>query len=400
MAVLSSTTGPTNSVQALRQADYLHAVTSTEVWTQFVWWKQVLNAERGNTVRFPVYSELDPRTATLAETDDVTPVSMSDYEVSIPVNEYANGIQRTAYLKATAYTDIDRAIATAMGQNKAKSMDFVVRNELMSGSTQVVRPNGLAARTDLDATNDLISYAFILQLVATARNFMIPAYDSEDYVTIVPPHAIVDITQLTTWLNVKQYQDKMDIYNGEIGSMFGGLRFVVHPYAKLYLSEGTVAQTATTINGAIAAGATEVVVADATGIVAGNHITLNMGSSATDRNTEQVRVTAVSSNTLTITGLGNTFGNFGTRFAHAHGESVAEGANVYALPIIGPRTLAGVYSSLTGEKGKITTRAANSFVPDRFQNVAWWFLGGFELLEKFSLRGEVATSLNVPAYNG
>jgi hypothetical protein len=221
------------------------------------------------------------------------------------------------------------------------------------------------------------------------------------------PALFPDLAGISEWTAVGEYADPALIYRGKPGvlgkggrfknerGMLAGLRFIEHPYGRLFLGAGTPAQSATTLNGAVTAGATEVVLTAATGITAGDWVTLDQGE-ATE---EQVLVTAVDTNTLTVRGGGNSLGNWGLKYAHANGSGAVEAPNVAGLPVFGPRSIRGRFASDPGKNGEVSIEFKATNIPKRFLNHAWYWIGGFAIVDKYVVRGEVACSGHVYGSN-
>ena len=198
--------------------------------------------------------------------------------------------------------------------------------------------------------------------------------------------------QDTDFKNVK-YRHPNEIFKNMPGFTFAGIRFVPHRAGKLYLSGGATAQAATTLSAAVAAGATSCTVASATGLAAGDYITLGTLEA---NDADQVQITVVSGTDLTIKGGGNTPGNLGCAYAHASGAAVTEAANVAAVPIIGKNSLKGVHGDDTGRYG-IATLAEGLDVlqtggQGRFVYPGWYWFGGVGIWTRYLIRGECAVS--------
>lgn len=389
---IGTTTTWTNQVKPHYDADYLLANVKTAIWDQFPDYKSTVEADKGSSHNFVVANKMSPRTTALTQSADITPRTYSDTEISITFDEYADGVQHTLMAELQTYTDLGKQIAEVLGQSRAETMDMVIRNTLMAATNQVLYINANTGRTSLDRTTDLVTYEFLTQLVSQARQAAMPTDANGFYYLVVPPIFTPEIQNLPGFLSHQQYNDPESFMNGEIGANIAGVRIFQHHYAKIALGEGATAQTATTLDGAHSAGATTVNVASASGIVAGNYVTIDgaNASGAAEPVTEQVFVTAVSSNALTIRGGGNTFTNFGLIFDHATGVNVVEADNVVPLLLFGPKSLPALWSTRTGREGKMFMKPAESFIPDRFFDAGWHQIAGYELLEKWTLRGEVA----------
>ena len=397
MAV-TTTTSLNGSTQALYLKDYMMATTGNEFFDQHCDVRLALNGQRGATVDWVIIEGLDVATATLTEASDITPVAMSDTPTNITVAEYGNGIQQSALLTATAYTEVGKQASEALGINRARSMDIVVRDVTVNG-TNVVRVKNVAARTDLTETNHLLDYGFLISAVSQARAWNIPTDANGYYTAVVHPMVTAELTQIPQWQSVSAYQDKFQLYDGEAG-LLAGVRFVESYNAKLYLSGGTTAATAVTLNASVAAGDTTFVCDTTTpgnaGITAGGFVTLGTLEAAT---AEQVRVVSISSQTVTISGVGNTQSNFGFRYAHADNAAVTVAAQVGAAVLQGPRSVGKVYSNITGPKGDLRITGPFDHI-GRFVNFSWYFIGGYGIVsQKWLLRLEFAMANKLPAAN-
>ena len=391
-----------NSVATAYDKAYLYAFLQSRVWFDLIEWGEPIGGNlRGSTVSQPVMEALAPATGALTDGTDVTPVALDDSAVTLTIYEYGNAVTTTRFLDTVAFTDVTRGAAMAVGQNQARSLDLIIRAVAVAG-TLVVYGGSATSRATLDTTNDKITYAYIAQLVALAASMGIPPYEDGTYTTIVHPALFNDLAAMTEWKAVGEYSDPKLIYMGKPGvlgnggrfkgerGMLAGLRFVEHNYGKLFLGGGTPAQTATDIDGAAAAGDTDIDVTDATGITVGNYITVGSGSTQ-----EQVQVTAVSTNNLTIRGAGNAIGNWGLKYAHADEDAVVEAPNVAAIPVFGPSSIRGRFASDPGKNGQVSVEWANTAIPRRNLNHSWYWIGGFGLVDKYILRGEVATTGNI-----
>lgn len=397
MAV-TTTSALNGSTQALYLKDYMMATTGAEFFDQLCEVRKAMNGERGATVDWVIYEGMDVATSTLTEASDITPVAMSDSAAQITVSEYGNGIQQTALLKATAYTDVGKAAAQSLGINRARSMDIVVRDVAVAG-TNVVRVKNVTARTSLTETNHLLDYATLIGAVARARAHNIPAGPDGNYTAVVHPLVVAELTQIPQWQSYTEYQDKSELFDGEVGQL-AGIRFVQSYNAKIYLGGGSTAQAATTtgVNSAIAAGDTSITLTANAGLAAGDFIVVGTLEAAT---AELVQITAINASALTatISGIGNTQSNFGFRYAHAANAAVTEAANVGCMVLQGPRSIGKVYSDITGPKGDLRITGPFDAI-GRFLNFSWYFVGGYGIVsQKWLLRLEFAMANKIPMAN-
>ena len=199
---------------------------------------QATNATNpGASVKFTVFADLAAATTALGEAEDVTPVAMSDSQVTVTLEEYGNATVTTAKLRASSFLPVDPVAAQAVGYNAGLSIDTIARNVLQAGSNVIYASGGTdtaAARVDMD-TDDTITAKDIRRAVAQLRGANVPTIGG-NYVGFIHPDVSYDlrgITDASGWRDSYKYTNAMPIYNGEIG-MFEGVRFMESPRAPLF----------------------------------------------------------------------------------------------------------------------------------------------------------------------
>lgn len=395
--------GMTSTVVTAYDRAYLNNFQKKQCFWDLLNWYTPVGAElKGTTVSQPVMEKLALAATPLTEGTDATPVVLNDSALSMTIYEYGNAIETTSILQLASFTPVLKEAAEALGQNQANTLDYVIREVAVAG-TLVYYAGTATARSGVDLAGDPATYAMIVDAVAQAAGMGVPEFDDGSYATIIHPTAYADIAKLTEFKAVGEYSDPKLLYTGKTGlaggyrfkremGMIGGLRIIVHPYGKLFLGGGTALQSATTCDGASAAGDTEFDVASATGITVGDYITVGDKTGLTH---EQVLVTAVSTNNLTVRGIGNAIGNFGLKYAHANGEAVVEAPNVATMPIFGPMSLQARFATDPGKMGRTAIEWKNAAIPKRNLYHSWYYVGGFGLIDKFALRVEFAASKGI-----
>jgi len=404
---MTNTSDLTNSVVArYEKAYYLLAAQTPGIWAQFVGWQDPISAGNGgSSYDYPIYGELDPVEDALTEDADVTPDSIADSNVTVTPTEYGKTVARTKKAELQSRVNLATIMGAQVGQNRVKSIDRIIRRGACgrgsSRPTQTLHIDGSVAMSALTAATDTdtITWNFLNELGMHADSMGIEPMDGDNFVAVIPPVLEYDLKRLTEWKSVGYYQAKDNIYRGEIG-MLGNIRFVKSVMGRTYLGSGTAVQAATTLSAAANKDATSVVVASATGLTAGDYITigtLETESVNPGSNLEQCLITNVSSTTLTVrcNGVG---GGFGLRFDHAASESVVEAYNVAAIPIIGKNSLIGVYASETGKYG-IPKMKTGLDLLDRFTYMGWYWYGGLGIVQKNLILGKVAVSKWTLGYN-
>ena len=198
----------------------------------------------GSSVIFTIFADLAEATSTLTETSDVTPVAMSDSQVTVTLAEYGNTINTTAKLRGTSFLDVDAAAANLIGYNAGDSIDKVVRDVLAAGTNVAYGGGGAStptARVDL-AVDDIIEANDVRKQTAALRAANVATFNGY-YMGYIHPDVSYDLRRETgnaSWNAPHVNVDTMNIYNGEIGT-FESVRFIETPRAKVFAdaSDGT-----------------------------------------------------------------------------------------------------------------------------------------------------------------
>ena len=199
---------------------------------------QATNATNpGATVTFTRFSDLAAATTPLNEGEDVTPVALSDSQVSVTLNEYGNASVTTAKVRATSFLPVDPVAANIVGYNAGISIDTVCRNTLQAGDNVIYATGGATDPTSRTTINsdDLLTANDVRKVVAQLRGANVPTINGS-YVGFIHPDVSYDFrsaTDAAAWRTPANYVNPEGIYNGEIG-MFEGVRFMESPRAPLF----------------------------------------------------------------------------------------------------------------------------------------------------------------------
>ena len=199
---------------------------------------QATNATNpGATVTFTVFADLAAATTELGEADDVTPVAMSDSQVSVTLREYGNATVTTAKLRATSFLPVDPVAANAVGYNAGISIDTICRSVVQAGDNVIYATGGAVDPTSRTTVNsdDTLAANDVRRVVAQLRGANVPTIGGS-YVGFIHPDVSYDFrsaTDAAAWRTPANYVDPSGIYNGEIG-MFEGVRFMESPRAPLF----------------------------------------------------------------------------------------------------------------------------------------------------------------------
>jgi N4-gp56 family major capsid protein len=210
----------------------------------------------GKTIEFRKYSPLPKLTTPISE--GVTPngqsLNMSTIEATVA--QYGGYITLSDVLLLTA---IDNNLVQAtklLGAQAGATLDTITR-EVLNGGTNVIYAGGKEGRSSLDDTS-LLMVDDVKKAVRLLKSQNAEPIDGS-WVGIIHPDIAYDLTNDPAWKDVKTYSDPSDIYEGEIGKIYG-VRFVETTEAKIWAKAGAGSRAvySTLILGDNAYGTTEI----------------------------------------------------------------------------------------------------------------------------------------------
>ena len=213
---------------------------------------QATNATNpGATVTFTIFQDMAAATTALGEAEDVTPVALSDSQVSVTLNEYGNATVTTAKLRATSFLPVDPVAANAVGYNAGLSIDTIARNAAQAGTNVIYATGGATDPTSRTTINsdDVLAANDVRRVVAQLRKANVPTIGGS-YVGMIHPDVSYDFrsaTDAAAWRTPANYVNPQGIYTGEIG-MFEGVRFIEAPRAPLFANASDNSGSAGTID--------------------------------------------------------------------------------------------------------------------------------------------------------
>ena len=110
-----------------------------------------------------------------------------------------------------------------LGNNAGETLDYLTAKVLSSG-TNVQYPNGKTTRASL-TTSDVLTVAEIKKAVRTLKGNKAKKLKGNRYVAIIHTDIAHDLTNDPEWKFPHQYVDTKQIYEGEIGELYG-VKFV------------------------------------------------------------------------------------------------------------------------------------------------------------------------------
>ena len=209
-------------------SDYLIDLAEPElVHDQFAQ-KHPIPKNGGKTIQFRKYAPLiaDANARTLKE--GVTPAGqkLSMSVISAEVAQYGGYIELTDMLMLTA---IDNNLVQAtrlLASQAGRVLDAITRDELATAAGIRQYAGGVTKRADLSNANPkhYLTVAEIRLAVRTLKRANAPKIDGS-YIAIVHTDCAHDIMSDEEWKNPHEYKDTTNIYEGEIGKLYG-VRFI------------------------------------------------------------------------------------------------------------------------------------------------------------------------------
>ena len=177
---------------------------------------------------------LETNTKALSEGDPGESVMLAETEVTVQLQQYGEYARCTDKLDL-AHLDMDIMRRTKLfGDAGARSIDAVVREELAK-CANVIYAGGKASRAELTAADKLTSRE-LRKAVKTLKKNHAQTFDGY-FVAIIGPDTMYDLQEDEAFVKVSQYQDKENIYTGEVGRLFG-VRLVETTEAKIFEGAG------------------------------------------------------------------------------------------------------------------------------------------------------------------
>ena len=254
-------------------SDYLIDLVEAELVHDQFGQKHPIPANGGKTIEFRQWDTLPEMLTPITEgvTPDGQALSMSTIEAT--VQQYGGYVTISDMLELTAIDPALVRATKAIASQAGRSLDTITR-EVLNGGTNVQYANGVASRASLKTT-DVLTVADIRKAVRTLEAQDAPKINGY-YVAIIHPNVKFDLMADDEWRKPHEYKDTTEIYNGEIGELYG-VRFVQSTRAKVFAGAGASGADvySTLILGDEAYGVTEI---SGGGL---EHIVKQMGSAGT-----------------------------------------------------------------------------------------------------------------------
>lgn len=201
--------------------------------------KHPIPKNKGEKIQFRKYSPLPKLLTPLQE--GVTPdgQKMNSSIISATVKEYGGYIEISDLLDLLHADNNILQATKLLGSQAGRTCDSITR-EVLNGGTNVQYGDSLTinARHLLNGgedSSDGNTYLTVkaIQLATRYLKSQNAKKINGSYVAIIHPDVAYDIMNDKRWIDVKQYSDPDDLYEGEIGKLLG-VRFVESTEAKIF----------------------------------------------------------------------------------------------------------------------------------------------------------------------
>ena len=198
--------------------------------------KRPIPKNGGKHINFRKYASLSP--ATTALTEGVTPSgsNITVTEIAATVAQYGNFVEVSDVLDMVAIDPVLDEMADVLGEQSAETLDVITRDILVSTGTNLQYAAGRVSNVTVTA-NDKLNVTEIRKVIRNLKNGKAKPLADGYYVAIVHPNSVYDLQGDDAWVNAAQYAGSTQIFNGEIGKLYG-VRFIETPNAKVFTGAG------------------------------------------------------------------------------------------------------------------------------------------------------------------
>lgn len=192
----------------------------------------------GTTMNLRKLLKIPSKITPLSEGNPGDGEMLSETAVTISIAQYGDYAVTTDWLDMVHLDERIERRVKRMGDAGMRSLDTIVCNE-MATATNVIYANGKTARANV-AASDKLTNVELRKAVVFLKNHLAEPFDGGMYVAIINPNITYDLQDDPRFLAVSQYQDKMNVYRGEIGRLNGlyGVRLVEATNMKIFTAAG------------------------------------------------------------------------------------------------------------------------------------------------------------------
>lgn len=298
--------------------------------------KRPIPKNNGKTIEFRRVTPFPKALTPLTEGVTPTGRKMEFTAMTAEVKQYGDYVEISDVLDLTAVDPVLSVATVQLGDQAGATLDTVTREVLNAGTSVIYGPANKSARyllTGGEAAADDNDYMNVRLVKQAARRLKVNLASKIDgyYVGIIHPDISFDLTDDPAWVDVKTYCDPDDMYEGEIGRLYG-VRFVETTEAKIFHAEDlTAAARNLTVKAQVTSNTTvtvnEAISADEAAALAGRKVIIG------DVLTEIASATAGSAGSASLT-LKEAVSANASAVIYP-GEAGADGRDVYSTIFLG-----------------------------------------------------------------
>ena len=185
--------------------------------------KRPMPSHNGKTIEFRKWTPFKALTTPLTEGVPPEGQALSMTNLTATIAQYGGFVTVSDLLDLTAIDNVKSDAVDLMAQQGALTLDTLAREELHTAAS-VIYAGSKATRNALTPADKLTSLE-LRKAVRALKKVNAPRFGGEGkrghYVAIIGPDTEFDLMDDPTWVDVSKYQDKENIYNGEIGMLYG-----------------------------------------------------------------------------------------------------------------------------------------------------------------------------------
>lgn len=210
--------------------------------------KQPLPAHEGKIVEWRKWNTL-PDADTLTEGVIPEGKKFGQTAMNVALTQQGLYVAITDQLDTHHVDNVHLGATEEVGASIGRSYDKLVRLALQQ-STNILYADAVdlstGAKTPVTSRDDLniIDTAYsaltpdtIHQAMTILRKANAPTYDGSNYVAVVHPSVLYDLMSTKDWIDYHKYEASTDIFNGEVGKLFG-VRFISTSLAPIVRNTG------------------------------------------------------------------------------------------------------------------------------------------------------------------
>lgn len=173
--------------------------------------------DSGRTVNFTRMNPFAVVTTPLGEMSNPVTCAINLSTVSLTLSEYGLTTQ-TSKLATLVSIDVNmKEVVSALGQNMGETINRLVGNELQNGTSFYGNSHTVHSFT----AGDTLDSCDIRAIVQTLELNKAMKYDGGLFLGKTDPYSKNNLIADSTWVNSKTYSDVKDLYNGEMGELYG-----------------------------------------------------------------------------------------------------------------------------------------------------------------------------------